>query len=137
MKNLFNILGIISLGLFFSCSPKGPEKINFGKDQCELCKMGIEDPKFATELITEKGRIYKFDDLNCMQSYATENAEQVGQAQLYVPDFITNELFPLEKATLITGGAIKSPMNGNVAAFIDKTKAQEEAQKLGASFLEQ
>ena len=52
MKNLFNILGIISLGLFFSCSPKGPEKINFGKDQCELCKMGIEDPKFATELIT-------------------------------------------------------------------------------------
>ena len=57
MKNLFNILGIISLGIFFSCSPKGPEKINFGKDQCELCKMGIEDPKFATELITEKGRI--------------------------------------------------------------------------------
>ena len=43
--------------------------------------MGIEDPKFATELITEKGRIYKFDDLNCMQSYATENAEQVGQAK--------------------------------------------------------
>ena len=42
-----------------------------------------------------------------MQSYATENAEQVGQAKLYVPDFITNELFPLEKATLITGGAIK------------------------------
>ena len=99
--------------------------------------MGIEDPKFATELITEKGRIYKFDDLNCMQSYATENAEQVGQAKLFVPDFLTNELFPLEKATLITGGAIKSPMNGNVAAFIDKTKAQEEAQKLGASFLEQ
>jgi copper chaperone NosL len=137
MKNLFNILGIIFLGVVFSCSPKGPEKINFGKDQCELCKMGIEDPKFATELITEKGRIYKFDDLNCMQSYATENAEQVGQAKLYVPDFLTNELFPLEKATLITGGAIKSPMNGNVAAFIDKTKAQEEAQKLGASFLEQ
>jgi len=59
--------------------------------------MGIEDPKFATELITEKGRIYKFDDLNCMQSYATENAEQVGQAQLYVPDFLTHELFPIEK----------------------------------------
>ena len=136
MKNLFNILGIISLGIFFSCSPKGPEKINFGKDQCELCKMGIEDPKFATELITEKGRIYKFDDLNCMQSYATENAEQVGQAKLFVPDFLTNELFPLEKATLITGGAIKSPMNGNVAAFKDKNQAEKTAQQLGASIIE-
>ena len=136
MKNLFNILGIISLGIFFSCSPKGPEKINFGKDQCELCKMGIEDPKFATELITEKGRIYKFDDLNCMQSYATENAEQVGQAKLYVPDFITNELFPLEKATLITGGAIKSPMNGNVAAFKNKNEAEKTAQQLGATIIE-
>ena len=136
MKNLFNILGIISLGIFFSCSPKGPEKINFGKDQCELCKMGIEDPKFATELITEKGRIYKVDDLNCMQSYATENAEQVGQAKLYVPDFITNELFPLEKATLITGGAIKSPMNGNVATFKNKNEAEKTAQQLGATIIE-
>ena len=54
MKNLFNILGIISLGIFFSCSPKGPEKINFGKDQCELCKMGIEDPKFAQNLLQKK-----------------------------------------------------------------------------------
>ena len=137
MKNLLSILSFVAIFLLSSCSEKEVEPIHFGKDQCELCKMGIEDAKFGTELITEKGRVYKFDDLSCMQSYATENAEQVGQAKLYVPDFLTNELFPLEKATLITGGAIKSPMNGNVAAFIDKTKAQEEAQKLGASFLEQ
>ena len=136
MKNLFNILGIISLGIFFSCSQKGPEKINFGKDQCELCKMGIEDPKFATELITEKGRIYKFDDLNCMQSYATENASVIGKARLFVPDFISKELFHLEKAILITGGAVKSPMNGNVAAFKEKNQAEKTAQQLGASIIE-
>lgn len=87
MKNLFNILGIISLGIFFSCSPKGPEKINFGKDQCELCKMGIEDPKFATELITEKGRIYKFDDLNCMQKLCHRKCRASRSSQIVCARF--------------------------------------------------
>ena len=62
--------------------------------------MGIEDPKFATELITEKGRIYKFDDLNCMQKLCHRKCRASrSKAQLYVPDFITHELFPIEKAT--------------------------------------
>ena len=37
---------------------------------------------------------------------------------------------------LITGGAVKSPMNGNVAAFKDKNQAEKTAQQLGASIIE-
>lgn len=136
MKSLISILSFVSFLFLSSCSEKEVEPIHFGKDQCELCKMGIEDAKFGTELITEKGRVYKFDDLSCMQSYATENATEIGKARLFVPDFISKELFPLESATLVSGGAVKSPMNGNVAAFKDKNQAEKTAQQLGASIIE-
>ena len=136
MKNLLSILSFVSFLFLSSCSEKEVEPIHFGKDQCELCKMGIEDAKFGTELITEKGRVYKFDDLSCMQSYATENATEIGKARLFVPDFISKELFPLESATLVSGGAVKSPMNGNVAAFKDKNQAEKTAQQLGATIIE-
>ena len=136
MKSLISILSFVAIFFLSSCSEKEVEPIHFGKDQCELCKMGIEDAKFGTELITEKGRVYKFDDLSCMQSYATENASVIGKARLFVPDFISKELFPLEKAILITGGVVKSPMNGNVAAFKDKNQAEKTAQQLGATIIE-
>lgn len=136
MKSLISILSFLCLFFLSSCSEKEVEPIQFGKDQCELCKMGIEDAKFGTELITEKGRIYKFDDLSCMQSYITENTSEIGNARLFVPDFISKELFPFEKATLISGGVVKSPMNGNVAAFKDKILAEKTAQQLGASIIE-
>lgn len=136
MKNIISILSFTSFFFLSSCSEKEVEPIHFGKDQCELCKMGIEDAKFGTELITEKGRIYKFDDLSCMQSYATENASIIGKARLFVPDFMSKELFPLEKAVLVTGGVVKSPMNGNMATFKDKNQAEKTALQLGASIIE-
>lgn len=135
MKYLYKILSAFVLANLFACQEAGPQKINFGKDQCDLCKMNIEDAKFGAELITEKGRIYKFDDVNCMKTYESENTAQIGKAKLYVADFITTELFPIENATFLSGGAIKSPMNGNLAAFRDKAKAEQEAQKLGANVL--
>lgn len=135
MKTFISLLNFAIVTSFISCSEKQIEPIRIGQDQCELCKMGIEDAKFGTELITEKGRIYKFDDLSCMQSYATENVTEIGNARLFVPDFKTKELFPLNNAVLITGGAVKSPMNGNVAAFKDKNEAQRTAQKLGAKIM--
>jgi copper chaperone NosL len=54
MKSLISILSFVAIFLLSSCSEKEVEPIHFGKDQCELCKMGIEDAKFGTELITEK-----------------------------------------------------------------------------------
>ncbi|MEC5394934.1 nitrous oxide reductase accessory protein NosL [Bergeyella sp. RCAD1439] len=119
----------------FSCTSKEVEPFVLGKDQCSHCKMVIQDARYATELITEKGRVYKFDDLACMEAYAKENSSGIGQARFYVSDFATLDLFPLEKAFKITGGQVKSPMNGNVAAFKSKDEALKQAHKLQASLV--
>ena len=51
--------------LLIGCNPKA-EKINLGKDQCAECKMTIADPKFGAEIVTKKGKVYKFDDTHCI-----------------------------------------------------------------------
>ena len=39
--------------------------------------MKISDGKFGAELITSKGRIYKFDDMHCMISYHKKSEQQI------------------------------------------------------------
>ena len=47
--------------LLISCGKKEAEPIKLNSDGCEFCKMKISDGKFGAEIITAKGRIYKFD----------------------------------------------------------------------------
>jgi len=54
--------------LFISCSTK-PQPIQYGKDVCDHCKMTIVDQKFGGEIVTKKGKAYKFDDLICMAKF--------------------------------------------------------------------
>ena len=55
------------------------EEINYGVDACAYCKMNIVDPKFGAELITKKGRVYKFDAIECMVNYDREMQKPVHQ----------------------------------------------------------
>ncbi len=110
-----------------ACSQKGPVPVKFNADQCGYCKMTITEPQFACELITTKGRVYKFDDLHCLKKYLKNQPEE--NADLYVANFTNPENFlPLKSAFLLKGGTIKSPMGGHTAAFESKSDA-ENAQK--------
>ena len=119
-----------------SCAKSGPQEIATGKDQCDNCKMTITEAKYATQLTTEKGRNYKFDDISCLQSYETSNPDKATNATSYVADFPSGQFIDLKTATLITGGTIKSPMGGDTQAFKDKAAAQKAAEELGANIVQ-
>lgn len=126
MKKRFFLLYLTGLLWLSSCS-SGPEPFAFGKDLCHTCKMGIIDPKFGAELITKKGKIYKFDDVSCLKHYLRSNAtEPSAISQLLVINYEKeNDFLPLEKAVFILGPAVKSPMGGNAAAFTDQAAAEK------------
>lgn len=126
----FSLLMIITA--FTACSKNGPQEIAVGKDQCENCKMTISEPKYATQLVTDKGRMYKFDDIKCMKDYELGNKD-AANAKTYVADFPSGQFFESTSATLIEGGSIKSPMGGNTQAFKDKAAAEKAAAELGAT----
>lgn len=115
---------LIVTSFLFSCSSDKPIPIKINVDNCDFCKMGISEGKHGAEIITQKGRVYKFDDIACMANYCKEDPEIEIKAY-YVHDYTKeNELIPAEKAFFISGGTIKSPMHGNIAAFLNKNQAK-------------
>lgn len=122
-------LFLLGLTFIFACAPSGPEPIAFNKDACDYCKMQISEPPFAAQLITQKGRVYKFDDVKCMIAYS--KSEQQGVKTYYLADFEgEHQLFDATNAWLVKSDDIKSPMGGNTVAFSTKEQAEQHAKTL-------
>lgn len=115
-----------------SCAPERPKPIKLNTDNCESCKMTISNGKFAAQVLTKKGRHYKFDDVACMIRFMNEN-HQHEYAGCYVGDYLQdNTQIPAETAFYLQGGKINSPMRGNVAAFSNKEQADQYWDQLEA-----
>lgn len=111
-------LVMVSLLAFSSCS-RDPQAIRLGKDNCHFCKMTISDPRFGAELVTAKGKAYKFDDTHCLLSFLGEGSVTKKEiAAVYFVDFNGRHgWINASQAFFLQGGSFQSPMNGNVAAF--------------------
>jgi copper chaperone NosL len=116
MKSISGIF--LALTLLISCSVN-PEPLNYGKDACYTCKMTLVDKKFGAEIVTFKGKIYKFDDLNCMISfYNTGDVPAENIANSLVIDFANPEtLIDAKTAVYVQSEEIRTPMVSQVAAF--------------------
>lgn len=130
-----NTVVLILLFLFNACSNVKPEALVVNKDQCEFCKMTVADIRFGAESISSKGRIYKFDDLNCMIAFNKSN-EKIKMNQLYVNDYqANNQLIDATKAYYFVHETVKSPMGSNTAAFSTKELAENKAKSVYAEVL--
>ena len=130
---------LITLFLLSSCAVNDkPQPVVQGKDVCSGCEMTIVDLKFAAEIITNKGRCLKFDDLSCMFHYISKMQEpEKTILKMYVADYLHKDTFlDIKKATLILGDSISSPMNGGVAAFSSPELVVEYAKSLKAEVLD-
>ena len=132
LRPVSTVAAAASIMLFFvSCSTK-PQPIQYGKDVCDHCKMTIVDPKFGGEVITKKGKAYKFDDLVCMSKFLGSGKvkeEDVAQklAVNFHPDSHReqNDFIDVNKASFYMSDELRSPMGGNAGAFISKAEAEK------------
>ena len=104
--------------LFPSCN-SGPTPIALGKDNCQFCKMTISDIRFGAEIITQKGKVLKFDDPQCAISFLNSNKEmKTGLQEIYFTDFNnTHALIPSKNALFLKSEILRAPMGGSFAAF--------------------
>jgi copper chaperone NosL len=87
------IIPLLAIILMSSCNTQ-PEAIKVGTDNCYFCKMTITDAKFGAELITQKGKIFKFDDVHCILSFLkTKTVEEKEISGIYLVDFSSNHQF--------------------------------------------
>lgn len=121
-------IAAVVLLLISSCTAK-PEAFVIGKDVCSDCKMTIMDPKFGGEIISKKGKVYKFDDARCVANFLKTGevkATDIDQT-VFIDHENKNNFLDVKSLFFVVSPALKSPMNSNAAAFANKAIADKIA----------
>ncbi|UGU14628.1 nitrous oxide reductase accessory protein NosL [Sinomicrobium kalidii] len=119
------ILSIVILMWFFTSCEIKPKPINYGSDNCQYCNMTIVDKQHAAQIVTDKGRVYKFDAIECLLNYTRENTAR--PVSIYLVNDFKNpgELIDATNATYLISPEISSPMGANLSGFHSKLEARE------------
>lgn len=113
----FTSLLLIFSAVITSCNAQ-QQPIIVGQDNCSFCKMTVSDARFGGEVVTQKGKVYKFDDPHCLLSFLkSESVKKSDIKTVYVVDYTSHKLIPASTAFFYKTEQLRSPMNGNIAAF--------------------
>ena len=125
LKVASNALPLLFLLLISSCNTQ-VEPIVVGKDHCDYCKMPYNDNRYGAEIITSKGKIYKFDDAHCILSFMHEpEFKNERSYTVYFVDFSgSHSLIPAKTSFFLKSDVLRSPMNGDIAAFNNEDSLQ-------------
>ena len=127
MKN-FILLGIITT-LLVSCNVS-PQKIEFGTDACHYCNMTIVDRQHASQVVTTKGKAYKYDAIECMVHSLNDELKDTEIALYLTADFNQpGQLMDATMASYLVSDQISSPMGANLSAFENEKAAQKGKEK--------
>lgn len=102
-----------------------PKAIDYGNDGCHFCKMTIVDKVHAAEVVTKKGKVYKFDATECMINFIKEF--DTSEIELYLSNNYTDPeaLIDATKSTFLISKNIPSPMGAFLSAFKNKVDAEK------------
>jgi copper chaperone NosL len=133
-KKISLLITCIASLLMVACNPK-PEKINYGKDSCAECKMTIMDSKFGAEVVTKKGKIYKFDDTHCIALFLERRGVDLSNIHktLFARYDEPGEFVDVKNAEFVVSAQFKSPMGGNAAAFKTVKDAERKSAEIPGS----
>jgi len=117
----FSLILLIIAG----CS-KEPVPIHFGEDGCSYCRMLISDQRYGGELLTDKGKPYKFDSIECMAAYILKEKEGSKNIQsIWTIDFEIPETFiDAKQSWYLQSDSLRSPMGLNLSSYYDQSHAQ-------------
>jgi copper chaperone NosL len=127
-----SILSIFVALLFamVSCN-SGPQPIQLGTDACDFCKMSIAGNNFGAEIITSKGKVYKFDDTHCLATFRKKNIDSTIIKHVYFVNFLEPHNFiDAGHVFLLKSDELHSPMGGNTAAFDKEEDLKMTQQKV-------
>lgn len=134
MRKIFSII-IIGV-LLCACKPE-PEALRYGQDVCYTCKMTLVDKKYGAELVTVKGKVYKFDDVNCMAGFIHSGylKDQTISLTLITDYAQPGTLIPAQEAFYLKSDNLRSPMASEIAAFGSTESLQKNKETLTGTAL--
>ena len=124
------IIQLLLISVLFAACNVSPQPINYGSDVCHFCNMTIVDKQHASQLVTSKGKAYKYDAIECMVHSLQDEFKDTEIAHKMIANFEKpGELIPAANASFLVSDKLQSPMGANLSAFQNKEagkKAREE-----------
>lgn len=112
------VISTLLLLLLSACINQEPKEVNLHTDECVYCKMVISDQQFASQLVSDKGKSYPFDSIECMAAYAYQTPDITENAKLYAADYTQRgEWLLLDNADIYRAESVPSPMGLSLFAL--------------------
>lgn len=125
-RTVIQFLALLIVAVLVGCAPS-PEPIDYGLDTCVYCKMLITERQYGAVLVTKKGRVYKYDSVECMaavylqQRIPHEEIHSLWTARFDEP----GTLIRATDAVFLHSSNLRSPMGLNVSAYSDRAVAEQ------------
>ena len=121
---------LVFLGLMVACGGN-PSPISYGHDACSFCQMTIVDKQHSAQIVTVKGKSYKYDAIECMlNEYRDWDRPEV---KLFLVADYNNPgvLLEAESASYLISERIPSPMGEFLTAFASEEDRSMFADSVG------
>jgi nitrous oxidase accessory protein len=131
--------GALVLLLALVACADGPREVIAGAEECAHCRMLASDERFTSQLLSERGRHYIFDSIECMVEFldAEEVLPESDIRSLWVTDFADpGSWVEVAHATFLHSDEIRSPMGMNLSAFESPERAREARDAFGGEILD-
>lgn len=114
-----------------------PAHVHLGADECAHCRMVITDRRFAAQLLTDRGRAYLFDSIECLAAFARSGQVPEERAHsLLVTDFPSADgWIDARTATFLRSPSVQSPMGSGLTAHATEHGAREHQRLVGGEIL--
>jgi copper chaperone NosL len=128
-------VAVALLALALAACEAKPAPIAYGHDECAYCRMTITDPRFGAELVTRRGRVYKFDSIECLAGFVASGQVPAGDVHsLWVTDFAhPPQLIPAREARYLRSIGLRSPMGLNLAGFARASDLENARTRYGGA----
>ncbi|OGU14392.1 MAG: hypothetical protein A2X61_12900 [Ignavibacteria bacterium GWB2_35_12] len=127
---------ILSATLINACS-REPEPIDYGKDMCSYCKMSIVEKQFGTELITKKGKLEKFDSIECLAAFLQSGVISSGDIlSCWITDYYhPGNFLKADESFYLHSENLRSPMGEFLSGYSNINEAKKSMNQHGGNIL--
>jgi len=124
--------------LLVAACADGPRTVHIGSDTCDLCHMSISQEAFAAQFITDRGRAYVFDSVECLAA-SLHHGEPVSAAEIraaWVTDFESpGSWVRADVAHYLRSDELRSPMGMGLSGYASAAAARQNQSEFGGDLL--
>jgi copper chaperone NosL len=131
-----SMVAVSSLAVAAACASGGPPVVHYGEENCAECRMTIDDPRFGASVVTTRGKVLKFDSVECAASYLAA-ADPGTIREAWVSDYRNPGTFVrAETAAYLKTTAVGSPMGAGILAVASAQDVAALQREIGGEALQ-